>query len=118
MQEGTKVFTSFTNRLKKVPDERKKVFHETSSIDYDQLEAKRDSANLAWVTDRTRLVGGKTFSPKLPSFTGDRFRVVRFSKSKEDIQAVATFLFDDDSMSPGEVGKACFDRVLKEAASA
>jgi hypothetical protein len=118
MQEGTKLFTSFTNRLKKVPEERKKVFHETASIDYDQLEEKRDSANLKWVTDRVRLVGGKTFSPKLPSFTGDRFRVVRFSKSKEDVQTVAAFLFDDDSVSPGEVGKACFDRVLEEALKA
>lgn len=118
MQEGTRLFTSFTNRLKKVPEERKKVFRETAFIDYDQLEAKRDSANLTWVTDKARLVGGKTFSPKLPSFTGDRFRVVRFSKSKEDIQAVAAFLFDDDTVAPGEVGKACFDRVLEEASKA
>jgi hypothetical protein len=118
MQEGTRVFTSFTNRLKKVPEERKKVFRETASIDYDQLEAKRDSANLTWVTDRARLAGGKTFSPKLPSFAGDRLRVVRFLKSKEDIQAVATFLFDDDTVAPGEVGKACFDRVLEEAKEA
>jgi hypothetical protein len=118
MQEGTKVFTAFTNRLKKVPEERKKVFHETASIDYDQLESRRDSANLTWVTDRTKLVGGKTFSPKLPNFEGDRFRVVRFTKSKEDIQAVAAFLFDDDSVSPGDVGKACFERVLDEAAKA
>jgi len=118
MQEGTKVFTSFTNRLKKVPEERKKVFYETASIDYDQLEAKLDSANLTWVADRTKLVGGKTFSPKLPSFTGDRFRIVRFSKSKEDIQAVAAFLFDDETVAPGEVGKACFERVLEEAKEA
>jgi hypothetical protein len=73
---------------------------------------------LTWVTDRARLAGGKTFSPKLPSFAGDRLRVVRFLKSKEDIQAVATFLFDDDTVAPGEVGKACFDRVLEEAKEA
>lgn len=118
MQEGTRVFTSFTNRLKKVPEERKKLFYKTASIDYDQLESKRDSAKLTWVTDRARLAGGQTFSPKLPSFAGDRFRVVRFSKSKEDIQAVAAFLFDDDTVAPGEVGKACFDRVLEEAKEA
>lgn len=118
MQEGTKVFTSFTNRLKKVPEERKKVFHETSSIDFDQLDAQGDSANLKWVTDRTKLVGGKTFSPKLPKFAEDRFRVVRFSRSKEEIQIVATFLFDDDSIAPSEVGNASFDRVLVEASKA
>jgi hypothetical protein len=118
MQEGTKVFTSFTNRLKKAPEERKKVFYETASIDYDQLEAKRDSARLTWVTDRTKLVGGQTFSPKLPKFAGDHFRVIRFLKSKEDIQAVAEFLFDDESTPPGDVGKECFDRVLAKAARA
>src|ERR1039458_277906 len=115
MQEGTKVFTNFTNRLKKVPEERKKVFHETSSIDYDQLEAKRDTADLTWVADRTNLIGGKTFSPNLPKFSDDRLRIVRFTKSKENIQKVAEFLFDDDSVSPVVVGGACFDHVLDEA---
>jgi hypothetical protein len=115
MQEGTKVFTSFTNRLKKVPEERKKVFHETSSIDYDQLEVKRDTADLKWVADRTKLIGGKTFSPNLPKFSEDRLKIVRFTKSKENIQKVAEFLFDYDSVSPGDVGSACFDRVLDEA---
>jgi hypothetical protein len=118
MQEGTKVFTSFTNRLQKVPEERKKVFHKTSSIEFDQLDAKGDSADLKWVTDKSKLVGGRTFSPKLPKFAEDRFRVVRFSRPKEEITALASFLFDDDSTKPGEVGGACFDRVLEEASKA
>ena len=118
MQEGTKVFTSFTNRLKKAPEERREVFHKTAFIDYDQLEAKRDSANLKWVTDRTKLVGGKTFSPQLPKLADNRFRIVRFSKPIEDIRTVAEFLFDDESTSPSDTGSACFERVLEEASKA
>ena len=114
MQEGTKMFTSFTNRLKKAPLERKKIFRETSSMDLDQLRSQQDSKSLEWHTDR-RLVGGKTFRPNLPKLSENRLRVIRFSKSREDISAVAQFLFDDDSISPGDVGSQCFDRVLEEA---
>jgi hypothetical protein len=114
MQEGTKLFTSFTNSLKKAPEERLKVFHQTSSIDYDQLEVRRDSANLDWTNDR-KLAGGKTFKPNLPKFTDDRMRIVRFSKAKENIDKVAEYLFDDESVSPGDVGSECFDRILREA---
>lgn len=114
MQEGTKMFTSFTNRLKKAPAERKKIFHETSSIDLDQLDAHRKTAGLAWTVDR-KLVGGRTFRPVLPKFAEDRQRVIRFSKFKEDISTVSRFLYGDESTSPGDVGSKCFDRVLEEA---
>lgn len=114
MQEGVMHFTAFTNRLKKSPSERKKVFRETSSIDLEQLEQQRDSAKLTWHADR-KLVGGETFKPVLPT-PDEAVRVIRFSKPKEEIKAVAEFLFKDESVRPSEVGGACFDRVHKEAA--
>jgi hypothetical protein len=117
MQEGTKVFTSFTNRLKKDPEERRRIFKEVSSIDYEEVAARSESANLKWVTDRSKLVGGRTFTPALPSGESS-LRVVRFSRSREDIERVAGFLFDDTTTAPREVGAECFDRTLREASKA
>ena len=115
MQEGTKFFTSYTNKLKKDPDMRRKVFKETEAIDVRSFEGSKTTSSLKWKDDR-KLGGGKTFVPIMPAVKADTMKVIRFSREREQVEAVAILLFDDANVSAADVGGACFDQFLPQAA--
>lgn len=45
----------------------------------------------------------------------DPRKQIRFTKHLSEIRIISEILFDDPSVAPGEVGEACFDRIMKEA---
>lgn len=116
MREGTKVFTSFTNKWKTREDE--------TTEEFSKLESKRPSDVIAsvpkskWKTVRR---GGSTVKaqkviPNLPQpKTQGAKRKIIFSRKKSEIELVAEYLFDDATIAPSDVGARCFDECLKEA---
>jgi Histidine kinase-, DNA gyrase B-, and HSP90-like ATPase len=114
MQEGTKFFTSYTNKLKKDPDMRRKIFKETAAVDVRSFDGAKATASLKWKADR-KLDGGKTFVPTMPAMKADTMKVLRFSREREQVKAVAMLLFDDPNVSAADVGGACFDHFVPRA---
>lgn len=116
MREGTKVFTSFTNKWKTREDE--------TSQEFSKLEPRRPADIIASVPkSKWKAVrrGGSTVKaqkviPDLPQpKTKGAKRKIIFSRKKSDIELVADYLFDDSTVAPSEVGSRCFDECLKEA---
>jgi hypothetical protein len=114
MQEGTKFFTSYTNKLKKDPEMRRQVFKETDAIDVRSFDRSKTTASLKWKADR-KLDGGKTFVPIMPSVKADTMKVIRFSRERTQVEAVSMLLFDDPNVLAADVGGACFDHFVPQA---
>lgn len=115
MRDGLRRFTSFTNRLKRIPAKnRRELFRDTDIVDLRMLrQRKNDILPKTWTRD-TKL-GGRVFDPDLPRFEEETSRVLRFSRAIEDVRKVSRFLFDNPDEKPADVGGAAFDRVLEEA---
>lgn len=114
MREGTKLFTNYTNRLKKDKGKKKELFAQTGTINVSQLrQGTATTSGLRWTNDRK--IEGKTFTPSLPKLTDDRLRTIRFSRTKEEIAELAEYLLEDANAKPADLGNACFDHVLTEA---
>ena len=90
---------------------RRKVFKETAAVDVRSFDNSKTTAGLKWKSDR-KLDGGKTFVPVMPAVKADTMKVIRFSRDREQVEAVAMLLFDDRDVSASEVGAACFDHFL------
>ncbi len=117
MREGTKLFTGYTNRLKKDKTKKKELFAQTGTVTISQLrQGNSMTAGLHWTNDRK--IEGKTFTPTLPKLTDDRLRTVRFSTLKEDIAELGEYLLEDSQAKPADIGLACFEHVLVEARKA
>ena len=61
---------------------------------------------------------GNTYRPQLPQPENDRnYKVIRYSKSVEDIRTLTEYLFGDKDadISPSIVGERCFEKILEEA---
>lgn len=116
MREGTKLFTSFTNKWKAREDE--------TTEEFSKLEARKPKEIIAavpkskWKTVRR---GGASVSAQkmipdlpVPKTVGAKRKIV-FSRKKSDIALVAEYLFDDREVEPADVGARCFDECLREA---
>jgi hypothetical protein len=113
MRDGLKHFTSFTNKWKSPSPERDAL--QAASRAVEALKISSSIPETSWTAVR-KDYGGRRFVPDLPSPTIENpEKQIRFSKRISDIQLVARYLFDDETMPPGEVGGACFDSVLKKA---
>jgi len=117
MQEGAKVFTSFTNQWKARENEVATAFNETQRQKVGDLSAK--VAEDGWSdVRRIRDEGGsaKKFTPNLPKPEDRRpNRRITFSRTVDDIQLVSEHLFGDPEVPPKEVGERSFDAMLAQA---
>jgi len=111
MRDGLKRFTSMTNRFKKDPVERARLFAATKDYTVDELDALRGTATFS--TDRS-VANAKVFLPRLPDLKKGTGKTIKFTRPEKQIKKVAQKLFDDPDVSPNIVGEACFDRVLHE----
>ncbi len=116
MREGMKKFTTYTNKWKSYGEEEKKISSQAASVNVSALIAKAPLS--AWKPVKGNATERK-FEPSLPvpSKADNNVRQIRFSRSLADIRRVAEYLFEDDSISPADVGGECFDRALNQAKS-
>jgi hypothetical protein len=114
MRQGLKVFTSYTNQLKKDRTRRDEIFAETGTVDLRTLkQASSRPPATSWTQDRK--FEGKTFVPQLPRVVDSNLKTIRFLRPQDQIAKVAQYVLDDPNAKPSEVGEECFDRLLKEA---
>ena len=111
MRDGLKRFTSMTNRFKKQPEERERLFKATDAYTLEELNKLRLSAK--FIADRA-IAGARVFAPKLPEPRKGSEKTIRFTRPERQIRKVAQKLFEDVDVEPNRVGEACFDKVLHE----
>jgi hypothetical protein len=109
MREGMKKFTSYTNRLKKLPQKRAEFFQGVASVEIRDL---RMPARGNYVRTDRKLTG-KIFDPSLPAISTSDLKTIRFSRPANQVETIAKRLLEDDEATPGEVGEFCFDRVMR-----
>lgn len=113
MREGLKKFTSYTNTWKLDPDTEKKISAKAASVPMDEIFAIRPDTK--WTKVRNQNNEQKyNLTLAVPIETDPR-KQIRFTKNLSEIRKMSEILFDDPSVAPGEVGEACFDRMMKEA---
>ena len=112
MMEGLKKFTDFTNQWKGQESKATRYFKEM--IPKDVTEVAEAIPQNAW--NKVRKSEGERFTPKLPKPPGDKLkRRITFLRSKEEVEMVGEYLFDDAQAAPTEIGNRCFEDVLKKA---
>ena len=112
MRDGLRRFTSYTNRLKKDPPMRDRLFQESRAVNLDLIGEM--SKKVKWKVD-PKYPNAKIFAPNLPAVEkNDRIKVVRFQKPTAEIEKLSQYLFEGQQVKPSEVGARCFERVLNE----
>ncbi len=115
MREGMKVFTNFTNQWKGKGDASQEYIDSGKALALDEIKTKSsEKLKLNSVRSGFR---GKQFMPKLPRPKPEPSSKKRISYSKdlEEIQIVEDYLFEENSVTPAQVGEKCFDQMLREA---
>ena len=112
MRDGLRRFTSYTNKLKKDPVARDRLFRAAKGTNLDLIGEM--SKQLKWRRD-PKYPTAKTFVPSLPVVEkNDRLRVIRYQKPITEIEKLSSFLFEGQDVKSSEVGARCFERVLGE----
>lgn len=114
MREGMKVFTNFTYQWKGKGNESQKYIDSGEPLALDETKTKSEKLKLNSVKSGLR---GRRFMPKLPMPEPEPSSKKRISYSKdlEEIQIVQDYLFEENSVTPSQVGEKCFDQMLREA---
>ena len=114
MREGMKVFTNFTNQWKGKGDASQEYIDSGKALALDETKTKSEKLKLNPVRSGLR---GMQFMPKLPRPKPEPSSKKRISYSKdlEEIQIVQDYLFEENSVTPSQVGEKCFDQMLREA---
>ena len=116
MCEGLKMFTNYTNQWKG-RNEQERTFSTTAEkIGYNDLFS--DTKQKEYGVSLRHEARGNTYRPNLPKPEKDRpYRIIRFSKSIDEIKKVTGFLYGDaeEEIAASVVGEKCFDTVLNEA---
>ena len=105
MRDGLKRFTSMTNRFKKHPEERERLFAATAAYTLDDLGKLQGKAT--FTADRG-IANARVYVPKLPELKESPDKTIRFKKSDKQIKKVARKLFDDPDVLPSAVGESMF----------
>ncbi len=114
--EGLKMFTNYTNQWKGQNEQERSYSTTAEKIGYSDLFSAEKQREYGLTLRKE--ARGNTFRPDLPKPKNDRpFRIIRFSKSINEIEEVTAFLYGDtdEEIQASVVGEKCFDNTLKEA---
>lgn len=120
MREGMKYFTRFTNRWKKFPKERDGLYKSLELLSLDEVLSAIPLSTRSTVRASSKGVSSAhKYAPDLPQPKVDKKECrVSFVRPKEQVRFLGEEIFDDPEAAPGDIGAACFDRVLSELRSA
>ncbi|WP_420414378.1 ATP-binding protein [Roseibium sp.] len=113
MRTATKAMTTFTNKWKKFPEDREKLYRSAQHLSLPEL--RRSAIDLA--SKPTRKDPSISFyAPTLPSPRQENTSTrVSFVADKNDVKLVSKHFFDTDSATAAEVGKRAFDEAIASA---
>ena len=114
MRDGMKIFTNFTNQWKGKGNESQQYIDSGKRYDFDKLKIESKKLRLNSVKSGLQ---GEQFMPKLPMPKPEPStkKRISYSKNLEEIEIVQSYLFDENHITPSEVGEECFDMILREA---
>lgn len=115
--EGLKMFTNYTNQWKGRNKQERDFSKNTERVLYSDLFATDADKNYG-VKLRSGVRGGNIYRPNLPKPIDDKpYRVIRFSKSVEDIKVLVGYFYGDqeESIEASIIGEKCFDTILEDA---
>lgn len=115
MREGMKYFTKFTNRWKRLRQDRDNLYKSSDLHALESIVASIPKAEKTIIRASTKGAGGTKYSPKLPSPpTAEKEVRVTFFRPRAQIERLSIALFDESDVSASDVGLACFERVFDE----
>ena len=82
MRQGLKLFTSYTNQLKKDRTRRNEIFAETGTVDLRSLRNSTSTPPAKALDERQKIRWQKTFSPSLPRVVDSNLKTIRFLEAK------------------------------------
>jgi hypothetical protein len=118
MRQGLKLFTDYTNRWKGRNDAERAYSNAATRISVERLIGSQNDIEAAAPIKFRKNKEGLIFEPQLPKPHNDKpYRVIRFSKSVEDIQDIIEYLYNDKThdISNSKLGEKCFDLILGKA---
>jgi hypothetical protein len=117
IMEGLKLFTNFTNKWKSREGKEALSIQSGKSIMMTTSEFSSKIPEHRWIKIRGQEnTNAKKFIPDLPMPPKNSTeRRISFSRPIEEINKIAEFYFEDNTVSPKEVGEKCFDESLKRA---
>ncbi|MEO1391834.1 MAG: ATP-binding protein [Cyanobacteria bacterium J06634_5] len=127
MREGLKVFTSYTNKWKRLPREEKQrakfaspampaeMFDLATDSEIDESQFEKEKSIWRAVKSK-RFDVERRYIPNLPMppKVSKNKRII-FSKPLQEIKEVSAYIFENPEHSASEVGEACFVKALEEA---
>ncbi len=116
MCEGLKMFTNYTNQWKGRNEQERTYSTVAEKTSFDDLFSEKAQKEYG-VTMRHE-ARGNTYRPALPKPKIEKpYRVIRFSKSIDDIKTVSIHLYGDvdEKITASMVGEKCFDAILDQS---
>lgn len=119
MREGTKIFTSYTNQIKKEIKTEKEYLDNSKKVSFEDLNKDeilpREKMKPIRNTNGNEL-NAVRLKPNLPAPSiGSTTKTIHFFKEEEEIKIVSHYLFEDSERPASEVGSECFNAILKQA---
>lgn len=113
MRDGLKLFTGFTNSLKKFDTKRRdELFRTAVPIEIKVLRGKASKLKSnSWTKERNGT--GKVFTPSLPEVGDSNSRRMVFSRPEDQVRRIAKFLLGEPDTPPSDTAAAAFDHVLE-----
>ncbi|MGP9767415.1 ATP-binding protein [Halomonas sp. AOP13-D3-9] len=121
MREGMKILISYTNNWKSHREEERQHYINSEKLSAKKIieQIKAEESNKFGQPQNkfnsTSKVEQNRFLPTLPTpDIKNKVRVIKYTKDINEIKLLGEFLFEDPEAPASEIGKLCFERVLKE----
>ena len=115
MRDGMGLFINYTNKWKGLAEVSKKHIDNASPLTLSEIKDK--TSNLKMATASSGSIKGEFYKPQLPmpkKLSKDTKRI-SFEKPIKEIRCIGEYYFDDSDTSANEIGKYCFEELLKDA---
>jgi len=112
MRDGLKIFTNYTNQWKGRKEQERMHYAGVEKISTTSLIRGEYTQSFDYKAKHN----GQLFQPTLPKpETEKNYEIIRFSRSKDEIDSVRGFFTNGDEsilMVPSKVGERCFELIL------
>lgn len=135
MREGLKLFTTYTNKWKQVPQKEQKrlniaknqnpaaMFERVKEVDQGvavisgKSPVKKANTPSVWkAVKEKKLDVEQRYIPNLPSPPPmEERKRISFNRPVEEVRSIGSFLFDDPDTPATTIGEACFEEILNQA---
>lgn len=117
MREGIKYFTRFTNRWKKLPDERDNLYKSAVLMSLDEVISSIPLSARGTLRASSKGVAEATrYVPNLPQPQTNQKEVrISFSRPRANVRLLGDAILENPDANPSDVGAICFDRAFQEA---